>query len=192
EPGTGNPLRQIAPRVDVGDWIPCAVENQGGDAESGQNLTDVDLAVHLLVCDHRGWTSGGAHDPSHRIELLFGEVLLSGARAPDVPLRRPVATAILQEFVMLLGGQSPRIVGRPHPAGLAAPDHERDGSFGEGGSEEARHRGAFRAAENDRALASGAVHDGTNVVGPLLERRHVRWAIRKPRTALVEPNQPTE
>src|SRR5262249_16297045 len=115
------------------DWIPCAVENQGGDADRWQNPADVDLPVHLFVVHHRGWTSGGAHAPSHRIELLFGKVFLPGAGAPDVPLRGPVAAAVLQEVVMLLRGEPPRIVGRPHPPGLATPDHERDGSFGERG-----------------------------------------------------------
>lgn len=99
---TRDPLGQITRSVDVRDGVAAAVEHQRRDSDRGQDVPDIDLPVHLFVgCDCGRASRCPEHAP-HRLELLWGKILLTGTGAADVPLRGPIAPAVLDQLPMLL------------------------------------------------------------------------------------------
>src|SRR5712692_1727927 len=110
----------------------------------------------------------------------------------DVLACHPMLVQLGDLALLLLLRQSPWIVVGFNPPRLAAPDQQRTRPVGIGGCKKARHRRTFGRPENGRALASNGVHYGPDVVGTLLQRGDVAWPIRKPRAALVKPDEPAE
>ncbi len=104
----------------------------------------------------------------------------------------PVLGQVLDLGERFLHGDAPRVVGRPDPRRLRAPQDEAARPLGVRGREDARHAAALGRAEDERALAPRGVHHGTDVVGSLLERRRGRRTVAHARPPLVEPDQSSE
>ena len=78
------------------------------------------------------------------------------------------------------------------PASLRTPNQKRIHAIWVSGSEETRHRAAFRNAEYIGAFNPDVIHHGANVVGALLEGGHRYRAIGQTSAAFIKANEPAE
>ena len=92
----------------------------------------------------------------------------------------------------LLGRRPVRIVGAGETPGPGAVQDHRPGTFGVRGCEQQAQRPALRDPEDRRAVGPDGVHDGADVVHPLVHRRWPGHRVRHPGAALVEHDQPRE
>ena len=118
--------------------------------------------------------------------------VLAGAGSEEVRVGHPVLGQVLDLGERLLHGYAPRVVGRPDPRCLRAPQDEAARPLGISGREDARHAAALGRTEDERALAPRSVHHGTDVVGSLFERRRGRRTVAHARPPFVEPDRSSE
>ena len=183
---------QVAARLDRDDAISRAVDHERRDANRREHVADVDLHRDAEPLARR---RGRAREPlSLRVpgleSLVVGERGRDRTRAeagPSPPLLVPVENPLLRLLV-----EAPRIVRRPPAPRVRGAEHERRGALGEGGCEQGAHRAALGAAEERSAFRSDRVQHDADVVHELLERAERQNAIGQSGAAAVEDDEPGE
>ena len=131
--------------------------------------------------------------PAHAIHQFVGQAgVAASSGSEEVRVGHPVLGKVLDHGELMLDRLAPRVVIPADPRGLGAPQDESGRSIGIRGREDARHAAALGCAEDERALAAGGIHDGTDVVGSLLEGRGAGRTVAHARPSLVEPDQSRE
>jgi hypothetical protein len=184
--------RHVAGHVERDDRVLGPVQDQRRDAHGREHVTDVDLLVHAMQGLERTWARPVPDDVHERLHLVLAEAAerakrvaraLAGAEEAQIPLDLA--------FVLLLGS-APGVIRSPHPARERAADDERRCALRVGRREQDGHRGALRHADEGRTAGPDGVHDSPDVVHARLQRGRAADAVRHPRPALVEANQPGE
>ena len=190
EPRSRDALCDVAALVDPHGAVTGAVEDERGDVDRSEQVTDVDQGVHLEQGSNRARACGGsaalAPPPCHRVV---------GGRAhdPHVRLEAPVPGENLDPGGALLRRPRPRVVLVGQRALRVGPEeHEpRDALRMRPGVED-RQRAALRVPEQDRPPAFCGFLDGAQVVHAGLEIRDARRPVGEAGAALVEADQPRE
>ena len=174
--------------------IVSPMQNERGDTDGGEDVTDVDLLDHPSQ-GHRG---AGARGKS----LKFGEPLhvapVAHERRHEVFQEQRAAAPVSLEVVepLPIAWRRRPWVGRTSVALATEGPVGHDGSrpLGMGSGEQEGHGSGLRDAHDRGPLRSHRVHQGGDVIDPVLEqpRPTVGGAIRKTRPSLIENDQAGE
>src|SRR5215472_12384979 len=185
--GTRDVLSKIPSGRDRNRPVADAVKNQCRCTDRGQNVADIDLIVGAQEGQDRSWARGRAFkfpEPSQEHLIL----------CPTRRIERhqntlaPVSLHLAQEPRPLLFGQGPWF--RAHRS-KAAAQHQRHSPFRISGSEQQRHRAAFRPAEDSSAPRSRRIHNRSHVANALLKSL-LSHPIRQPLSSFVEDDYASE
>src|SRR5260370_38277997 len=164
--GFGDPLGQVPAVADVEPLLFGPVQDQSWYLNSGEDVPDIDLRVHLDQGLRHAWARSrpkvtGPPLPVALIREGRGVVL-------NPPLAGlPGAIDAREKVLELFPGPAPGIVLIHEPPGIRAVRDESRSPLGIRGGENDRQRAAFRYAKQGGALGSHGVEDGSNIVHPL-------------------------
>ena len=180
----GDEARHLAAALDRDHAVPGAVQDQGGDADRGQDRPQVGLRGHVhQLAGHPGADRRALEPPPPLHEL--GVVRLAGREHRH---QRAVAPVVLD-------GVEHRLVAAPHQrvgavGGHPAEDERRD-LLGVGGGKQ-RRQAEIGAADHRHAIGAGGREHGLEIVHLLLEGGRRGDRIRQAGAPAVEHDQPGE
>ena len=188
-----NPRCHVACGFHASAWVAGAIHDQRRRLDRRENGTGIDLAVHHLIGIDGRWARRRAHVTGDSFDRGRWRVPAhAGTRSDDVINRRPTVFNHCEHLIVLISCLCPGVILARDPTSLRTPDEERLYPLRMSSREETRHRATLGDAENVSALDSGVVHHCADVVGALLEGRHMHGAIGKTGAALIEANEAAE
>ena len=192
ERGAGNVLGDVAPFLDRQALVVGAVQHQRRHADRRQDVTDVDLGVHLGQRQHR--SGAGAHPQVGAPPVAERRVVGPARRADLDPDRAaPAGADLLEEMLVRCARRPPGIVGRPQAARVGADHHQAERALRIGRGEQAAQRAAFR----DAHAAPRAREPTASITARTSSMRcssvgRSRDPVREAGAALVEQDEPRE
>ncbi len=188
----GYVLCQVPACLDRCHPVAGGVDDEGGYANGGQDISDVELSIHGEEIGRVARTC--AHLGERRPPTRHVRVVRLAWRVPrHLDHLPPVVPGALKALLVGLLGRCPparpRITRPGERRRIAAVDDQARGAFGVGGRKQRRHDPALGDSEQRRALRTGRVEDRTDVVHPLLERGQWVDAIGHPAPTLVEKDE---
>ena len=193
EPRPGDAIGDVPRDVDRHDRVLGSVQDKRRHPDRRQHVADVDLFVHerKSLDGSRASTPAEIVDPLVRL-LIVNELHTRAHGIQCLVVWAEEAQIALRLSTVLLLGPAPRVVRRPHRAGIGAPEHERSGPLRVRCGEEKTHRRTLRGAEERSPAGTGRVHHRPRVIHPRLERGRAADPVGHATSALVEPDQPAE
>ena len=191
EPRPGDATCQKAARLNRDDLVLGAVEDERRDADGGEDIADVEVAIHAQERLKHSRARPVAQVVEERLGLL-GRVLAEPVRGLERLGPRPEDPQVVRDPALVrILGEAPGVVRCPECPRNRASKDQRCGALRIGGGEQDAHRSALGEAEEGGALRPDRVHHGPDVVHARLERGRAAHRIRHPRAALVELDQAT-
>src|SRR5262245_18379574 len=184
---SGNVAGEVARVPDLADALCRPVQDERWRANRGQDLPNIDFAIHLHDCECRARACLHAKIASH----AFGGLTVSGqARRPQChayPLwRAPIALDVVEERLPLLVLPAERVVWGPTALCVGAIKDQCRCTLRIRGAIKQRHRPALGYTDQRRPLGTHLVEYRPHVVHALLEREILRTPVGHSGAALVE------